>query len=133
MTPARELRFAFVFDDYDAALHLFRDVFGLETMLELDHEGGRGVILKVPSATLELFDRDQGKHVDEIEVGRSLGERVRIAINIADLAEAAAEVVGAGAAPVADSVVTPWGDHNHRFVTTDGLQLTLFQPPGSAA
>jgi lactoylglutathione lyase len=133
MTPARELRFAFVFDDYDAALHLFRDVFGLETMLELDHEGGRGVILKVPSATLELFDRDQGKHVDDIEVGRSLGERVRIAINIADLAGASTEVVGAGAAPVADPVVTPWGDHNQRFVTTDGLQLTLFQPPASAA
>jgi hypothetical protein len=70
--------------------------------------------------------------VDDIEVGRSLGERVRIAINIADLAEAAAEVVGAGAAPLADPVITPWGDHNHRFVTTDGLQLTLFQPPGSA-
>ena len=48
MTRARELRFAFVFEDYDAALHLFRDVFGLETLLELDHEGGRGVILKAP-------------------------------------------------------------------------------------
>ena len=131
MTPARELRFAFVFDDYDAALHLFRDVFGLETMLDLDHEGGRGVILKVPSATLELFDRDQGNHVDDIEVGRRLGERVRIAINIPDLVEAATEVEGAGATPVADPVVTPWGDHNHRFVTSDGFQLTLFQAPGS--
>ncbi len=133
MTPARELRFAFVFDDYDAALHLFRDVFGLDTVLDLDHEGGRGVILKVPSATLELFDRDQGNHVDNIEVGRPLGERVRIAINFADLAEAATEVEGAGASPVADSVVTPWGDNNHRFVTSDGLQLTLFQPPSSDA
>lgn len=131
MIPARELRFTFVFDDYDAALHLFRDVFGLETMQDLDHAGGRGVIMKVPSATLELFDRDQGNHVDDIEVGRRLGERVRIAINVAALAEAAAEVEGTGASPVADSVVTPWGDHNHRFVTSDGLQLTLFQPPGS--
>ncbi|MPZ92390.1 MAG: VOC family protein, partial [Actinobacteria bacterium] len=55
MTAARELRFAFTFDDYEAALRLFRDVFGLETIEELDHEGGRGVILRVPSATLELF------------------------------------------------------------------------------
>jgi catechol 2,3-dioxygenase-like lactoylglutathione lyase family enzyme len=133
LTPARELRFAFVFDDYDAALHLFRDVFGLETMLDLDHDAGRGVILKVPSATLELFDRDQGNHVDDIEVGRPLGEKVRIAIHIGDLAEAATEVERAGAAPVADPVVTPWGDHNHRFVTSDGLQLTLFQPTGSDA
>ena len=128
MTRARELRFAFVFEGYDAALHLFRDVFGLETLLELDHEGGRGIILNVPSATLEVFDTNQGDHVDDIEVGRRLGERVRIAINIADLAEAAADVEGAGASPVADSVLTPWGDLNHRFVTSDGLQLTLFQP-----
>jgi predicted enzyme related to lactoylglutathione lyase len=133
MIPAREVRFAFVFDDYDAALHLFRDVFGLETLLDLDHEGGRGVILKVPSATLEVFDRDQGGHVDDIEVGSPLGERVRIAINVSDLAEAATEVEGAGASPVADPVVTPWGDHNHRFVTSDGLQLTLFQPLSSEA
>jgi catechol 2,3-dioxygenase-like lactoylglutathione lyase family enzyme len=133
MAHARELRFAFVFDDYDAALHLFRDVFGLETMLDLDHEGGRGVVLRVPSATLELFDRDQGNHVDDIEVGRPLGGRVRIAINIPDLAGAASEVERAGASPVAGPVVTPWGDHNHRFVTSDGLQLTLFQPPDSDA
>jgi catechol 2,3-dioxygenase-like lactoylglutathione lyase family enzyme len=133
MTSARELRFAFVFDDFDAALNLFRDVFGLETLEDLDDEGGRGVILKLPSATLELFDRDQGNYVDEIEVGRPLGERVRIAIDVADLAEAATAVESAGASPVADPVVTPWGDHNHRFVTNDGLQLTLFQPPGSHA
>ncbi|CAN5489121.1 hypothetical protein BH20ACT23_BH20ACT23_17200 [soil metagenome] len=61
MTPARELRFAFTIDDYDAVLGLFRDVFELETILDLDHEGGRGVILRVPSATLELFDVAQGK------------------------------------------------------------------------
>lgn len=131
MNPARELRFAFVFEDYEAALHLFRDVLGLETILDLDHEGGRGVILKVPSATLEVFDRGQGDHVDDIEVGRRLGERVRIAIDVADLGAAAAELQEAGAAPVAAPVVTPWGDHNQRFATADGLQLTLFRPPGS--
>jgi hypothetical protein len=92
MTSARELRFAFVFDDYDAALHLFRDVLCLETVLDLDQEGGRGVILKVPSATLEVFDRAQGNHVDDVEVGRRLDERVRIAIKVADLAAASSEV-----------------------------------------
>lgn len=62
MTPARELRFAFVFDDYDAALRLFRDVLGLDTVLDLDHEGGRGVILKVPSARLPRKSRGPGPH-----------------------------------------------------------------------
>jgi predicted enzyme related to lactoylglutathione lyase len=124
------LRFAFVFDDYEAALHLFRDVFGLETEEEFDHEGGRGVILKVPAATLEVFDRDQGRFVDDIEVGRHLEERVRIAIKVDDLTEASEAVGAAGGRPVADRVDTPWGDRNRRFETTDGLQLTLFEPAG---
>jgi hypothetical protein len=55
-----ELRFAFIFDDYEAALELFRDVFWLEILKDLDHQGGRGVILRAPSATLELFDREHG-------------------------------------------------------------------------
>lgn len=133
MIPARELRFAFVFDDYDAALHLFRDVFGLEVVLDLDHDGGRGVILKVHSATLEVFDRDQGDHVDDVEVGRRLGERVRIAIKIPDLSAASSEVEKAGVSSVAHPVVTPWGDNNQRFATSDGLQLTLFEEAGSDA
>ena len=128
MTTARELRFAFVFDDYEAALHLFRDVFGLEVEEELDDQGRRGVILRVPAATLELFDAEQSHLVDEVEVGRRLGERVRIAVRIDDLDRASAAVTEAGARPMAVAVVTPWGDRNRRFATTDGLQLTLFQP-----
>ena len=42
MSLARELRFAFVFDAYEEALHLYRDVFGLEVVMELDQQGGRG-------------------------------------------------------------------------------------------
>lgn len=70
MTTARELRFAFTFDDYDAAPRLFCGVLGLETLENLDHAGGRGIILRIPSATLELFDRDQGRVMDELEMGR---------------------------------------------------------------
>jgi lactoylglutathione lyase len=126
MTHARELRFAFTFEDYDAAVHLFRDVLGLETVTDLGRQGGRGVILSVPCATLELFDRRHTEVVDEIEAGRPLGERVRIAIRVNDLAAAAAAVSDAGAEVAAEPVATPWGDHNQRFRTTDGLQLTLF-------
>ena len=129
MAAARELRFAFTFDDYEAALRLFRDVFELETITELDSEGARGVILRVPSATLELFDRGQGRLVDDIEVGRPLEESVRIAVNIDDLDEATTAVMSTGTEPQAGPVDTPWGDRNRRFQTPDGLQLTLFQPP----
>lgn len=129
MVAARELRFAFTFDDYEKALGLFRDVFELETLMELDSEEARGVILRVPSATLELFDRGQGRLVDDIEVGRSLEERVRIAVNVYDLDEATTAVMTTGTDPQADAVDTPWGDRNRRFQTPDGLQLTLFQSP----
>ena len=129
MAAARELRFAFTFDDYEAALTLFRDVFELETIMDLDAQGVRGVILRVPSATLELFDRGQGRLVDDIEVGRPLEERVRIAVNIDDLEDATAAVMTTGTEPQAEAVYTPWGDRNRRFKTPDGLQLTLFQAP----
>jgi hypothetical protein len=71
LTEARELRFAFTFEDYDAAVRLFRDVFRLDTLMDLEEQGGRGVILKVPIATPDLFDpayrrrrRDRGRPPD---------------------------------------------------------------------
>jgi catechol 2,3-dioxygenase-like lactoylglutathione lyase family enzyme len=130
MASAHEVRFAFTFDDYDAALHLFRDVFGLATLEDLDHQGGRGVILQVPSATLEVFDRAHGRFVDHIEVGRPLDSRVRIAVKIDDLEEASQAVQASGVTPLADPVDTPWGDRNRRFIISDDLQLTLFQSSG---
>ncbi|MGH2652864.1 MAG: VOC family protein [Actinomycetota bacterium] len=129
MVLARELRFCFIMDDYEAAAHLYRDVFGLEVLMDLDEQGGRGVILKVPEATLELVDADHGGMVDEVEVGRRLGERVRIAVQVDDLETASRTVLETGAAAMAAAVETPWGDHNQRFRAKDGTQLTLFQSP----
>jgi len=129
MVPARELRFCFIMDDYEPAAHLYRDVFGLEVLMELDDQGGRGVILKVPEATLELVDANHGGMVDEVEVGRRLGERVRIAVKVDDLETASRTVLETGAVAMAAAVQTPWGDHNQRFRAKDGTQLTLFQSP----
>lgn len=129
MSRARELRFAFVFDDYEAALHLYRDVFGLEVAEEFEEGDARGTILRVPVATLEVFNVAQGDLVDDIEVGRRLRERMRIAVKVDDLDEASREVAETGAEPMAPAEQTPWGDRNQRFRTSDGMQLTLFQAP----
>lgn len=131
MIAARELRFVVVADDYDAAARLYRDVLGLDVVEDLDHQGGRGVILKVPAATLEVLDPEHRRMVDEVEVGRPLDYRVRIAVAVDDLAEASRAVADTGAVVVAEPVETPWGDRNQRFQTADGMQLTLFQPPSS--
>jgi len=127
MVQARELRFVLVVDDYEAAALLYRDVFGLEVVIDLDGQGGRGVILKVPAATMELVDLDHDRMVDEIEVGRRIDEPVRVAVEVDDLTEAAMAVTETGAEPLAAPVDTPWGDRNQRFRAKDGLQLTLFQ------
>lgn len=123
----RELRFAFTFDNYDAALRLFRDVLGLEPVEVLDAQGGRGIILQVPAATLELFDREHGAFIDDVEVGHGLDQCVRIAVRVDDLEEADQAVTGAGPRPEAEPVDPPWGDRNRRYQTADGLQLTLFE------
>lgn len=130
MQPVHELRFAFTVDDYDGALQLFRDIFGLEPIENFEEGKGRGTILKVPSATLELFNAAYTDHVDDIEVGRRLGERFRIAVKVDDVREAAEAVRGMGAGEMAAVVDTPWGDRNHRFRTKEGMQMTLFESPG---
>jgi hypothetical protein len=55
-------------------VRLFRDVFGLRTLMDLEEQGGHGVILSVPSATLELFDVRHTDVVDRVEVGRRASE-----------------------------------------------------------
>jgi catechol 2,3-dioxygenase-like lactoylglutathione lyase family enzyme len=128
MIPARELRFSFVVDDYEAALHLFRDVFGVEVLEEFD-ETGKGALMAVPEATLELVDVEHGRMVDDIEVGRHVDERVRIAVKVDDLQAAGLAVTEAWGEAMAQPVITPWGDTNQRFRLQEGMQITLFEAP----
>lgn len=127
MSSARELRFVLVVDDYEAAVRLYRDVFGLEVVMDLEGDGGNGVILRVPVATLELADTEHGRIVDELEIGHAVDDVLRIAVKVDDLDDARANVLGTEAEPMAEPVETPWGDRNQRFRAKDGLQVTLFQ------
>jgi lactoylglutathione lyase len=127
MTAARELRFAFTFDDFDAAVRLFRDVLGLTQLEDFSDDSGRGIILRVPAATLEAFDRGYAAGVDRIEAGAESGDRAHRRRRRGPRERGPGGAAG-GATPVADPVRTPWGDHNQRFEMDGGLQLTLFQP-----
>jgi uncharacterized glyoxalase superfamily protein PhnB len=75
---------------------------------------------------LELFDQAQAEKVDAIEAGKRVSGVVRLAIEVEDSVETARQLVAAGAEEVAPPVTTPWGDHNARVRTPDGMQLTLF-------
>jgi catechol 2,3-dioxygenase-like lactoylglutathione lyase family enzyme len=126
---AREVRSVLVVDDYEAAGTLYRDVFGLEVVLGLDGQGGRGVILRLPAATLEIVDAEHDAMVDELEAGAAQGNRFRIADEVDDLDAATDAVREVGHQPLAQPVATPWGDRNRRFRAGDGTQLTLYETP----
>jgi lactoylglutathione lyase len=91
-------------------------------------EGARGALLEAGRATLELFDEGQAAMVDEIEVGRRVAGRVRIAFEVEDSRLTADRLVEAGAELLGGPVETPWHDVNVRLSAPDGMQLTLFTP-----
>jgi methylmalonyl-CoA/ethylmalonyl-CoA epimerase len=126
----KELRLALTVDDFDEALAFYRDVLGLAVKDLWVAEGARGVLLEAGRATLELFDEGQAAMVDEIEVGRRVAGRVRIALEVDDSAATADALEAAGAERLAGPVETPWHDRNVRLVAPDGMQLTLFTPGG---
>jgi catechol 2,3-dioxygenase-like lactoylglutathione lyase family enzyme len=122
-----ELRIALTVDDFDEAVKFYQDALGLESVKSWNNPDGRGVILCVKSATLELFDKAQAETVDNIEAGKRVSGQIRFAMQVDDVEKAANELSASGATVVHESVQTPWGDTNQRLQTPDGLQLTLFQ------
>ena len=122
----RQMRLVVTVDDYDDALHVYRDVLGLvETFASSDGEG-RVAILEAGRATLELTDRRHAEHIDQLEVGRRVAGHVRVAFEVADASVATHRLQAAGARVIAEPVRTPWDSLNARLAGPGDLQLTLF-------
>lgn len=122
-----EFRIVLTVDDLDQALQLYRDSFGLSVLKQWESPEGRGFVLALGQATLELIDQAQADLIDRIEVGERVTGKVRLAVEVQDADEATTTLQKAGAHIVANPVKTPWGHLNVRLETTDGMQLTLFQ------
>lgn len=122
----RELRVALTVEDHAGALAFYRDALGLPELAVWEAPEGRVVLLDAGRATLELLDTGQAGYVDEIEVGRRVAGPVRLALEVGDSEAVAGRLVQAGAAQLAEPVVTPWRDRNVRLQAPDGMQLTLF-------
>src|SRR3954454_3603082 len=90
-------------------------------------DGSRVVILDAGRATLELANPAQKHYIDEVEVGRQVAPRLRVAFQVSDAAGIAQELVDAGAELVAAAVETPWHSLNARLAAPADLQITLFQ------
>ncbi|MBR8641039.1 VOC family protein [Streptomyces tuirus] len=122
----RELRLVVTADDYDAALHFYRDVLGLPERGAFASQDGRVTILEAGRATLELTDPNHAAFIDEVEVGRRVAGHVRVAFQVDDSVAATAKLAAAGAEVVAEPTRTPWNSLNSRLEAPGALQLTLF-------
>ncbi|HZR94788.1 MAG TPA: VOC family protein [Gaiellaceae bacterium] len=122
-----ELRLVLTVDDWDAAVALYRDALGLrEREMWLGEGDAKGVLLDAGEATLEVVNEGHAASIDEIEVGRRIAPKVRVAFRVDDSDASAERLEAAGARRIAGPVVTPWQDKNVRLEAPDGTQLTLF-------
>jgi predicted enzyme related to lactoylglutathione lyase len=114
--------------DYEEALRFYRDVLGLPEEAAFEADGdARVAILDAGRATLEIANPAQKRMIDEVEVGRQVAPKLRIAFEVADTAAATDSLVAAGAELVAPPVETPWRSLNSRLDAAAGLHITLFQ------
>lgn len=123
-----QLRLVVEAEDYEEAVHFYRDVLGLTEQAAFEGDGGaRVAILEAGRATLEIANPAQKRMIDDIEVGRQVAPKFRVAFEVADSATTTGELVAAGAVLVAPPTETPWRSLNSRLDAPAGLQITLFQ------
>jgi predicted enzyme related to lactoylglutathione lyase len=123
-----QLRLVVEADDFDEAVSFYRDVLGLPEEAAFEGSGSaRVVILQAGRATLELANPAQHLMIDDVEVGRHVAPKLRVAFEVADSREATSELVAAGATLVSPPVETPWRSLNSRLDAPAGLHITLFQ------
>jgi predicted enzyme related to lactoylglutathione lyase len=135
--PVIQLRVVVEAEDYDTALAFYRDVLGLPEEAAFTGDGdARVAILQAGRATLEIANPAQKRMIDQVEVGRPVAPRIRLAFEVTDTDGTTRSLVDAGATLIAPPTETPWRSLNSRLETPAGLQITLFQeldaPDGSS-
>ena len=128
----KELRLVVTVDDYETALAFYRDALGLEQRAAYTApNGGLVTLLEAGRATIELANAAQAGFIDEVEVGRRVAGKIRVAFEIPDAAATTRRLADAGAEVIAGPTRTPWNSLNARLTAPDGLQLTLFEQHGA--
>ena len=122
----KELRLVVTADDYDEAVAFYRDVLGMPERESYSADGAQVMILEAGRATLEIANPAQADFIDEVEVGRRVAGKFRVALEVDDSAAMTDKLADAGASVIAAPTVTPWNSLNARLETPGGIQLTLF-------
>jgi uncharacterized glyoxalase superfamily protein PhnB len=131
--PGRVLQMRLVVEalDYEQALAFYRDVLGAPEELTVEGDAGEKVaILDMGRATLELSNPAQVAMIDEVEVGRRISPRLRVAFEVTDTRAVTDDLVDAGADLLAPPTLTPWRSLNSRLSAPANLQITLFEELG---
>jgi predicted enzyme related to lactoylglutathione lyase len=122
-----QLRVVVEAEDYEKAVAFFRDVVGLPVEETYSSDGGAEVtIMGAGRATLEIANPAQKDLIDDVEVGRHVAPKIRLAFQVDDTPAMTDKLVDAGAELVAPPTVTPWHSLNSRLEVAAGLHVTLF-------
>ena len=118
--------------EYEQAVVFYRDVLGApeEFVVEGD-KGERVTILDMGRATLEIANPAQVAMIDDVEVGRRVSPRLRVAFEVTDANGVTGDLVGGGAELLAEPTVTPWRSLNSRLSAPADLQITVFEELGN--
>ena len=123
-----QLRLVVEATDFEAAVEFYRDVLGLPQELAVaGPDGAQVVILDAGRATLEIANPAQKRYIDQVEVGRDVAPRLRVAFEVQDAAGMADHLVEHGATLIAQATVTPWHSRNARLAAPADLHITLFE------
>jgi predicted enzyme related to lactoylglutathione lyase len=124
----RQLRLVVEAENFEQAVAFYRDVLGLREEFSVESEGGALVMaLQAGRATLEIVNPAQRSLIDELEVGREVSRKFRVAFEVANAEADTARLVEAGAELIAAPTETPWRSLNSRLEAPAGLQITLFE------
>jgi tRNA(Arg) A34 adenosine deaminase TadA/predicted enzyme related to lactoylglutathione lyase len=126
----KQLRLVVEAEDFEEAVAFYRDVLGLPVEFAEQEGEARVVAMRAGRATLEIVNTPQRRLIDQLEVGREVSRKFRVAFEVDDTAAEAARLAAAGAESLAPPTRTPWGSLNARLEGPAGLQLTLFQELG---
>ncbi|MFG1654842.1 VOC family protein [Micromonospora sp. NPDC049275] len=130
----RQLRLVVEAADHEAAVAFYRDALGLPEEAAFTGDGdARVVILDAGRATLEIANPAQKRMIDEVEVGRQVAPRLRVAFEVGDARATTARLVAAGASEIAPPTRTPWQSLNSRLDAPADLQITVFEELGTPA
>ncbi|HVM24477.1 MAG TPA: VOC family protein [Candidatus Limnocylindrales bacterium] len=131
-TSVLQMRLVVEADDYAEAVRFFRDTLGLrEELAVAGPDGAQVTILDAGRATLELANAAQRRYIDQVEVGRDVAGKYRVAFEVTDAAGVTRRLVDGGAELIAEPTETPWRSLNARLSAPGGVQITLFQELGS--